>query len=241
METILICDDDKRFVDYLSSEIQRVMDLLQRPVKLCRCYSAQEITPKIMEDCDIAFLDIDFAGKKYTGIDIARRLRKHSARVVIIFVTAYPEYAPDGYEVHAFRYLLKSKVRSKLRLYLTEALGHVTTGKRIYRMATAGGTAALVLDDVVYIESQLHTVNVYLREAGSDRLTVKNFYAAISQLETELENEGFLRIHKSFLVNMNYLDKFQCAKAVLTDGTELKVSQKNYADQKQKYLKWKGL
>ncbi len=240
MNTILVCDDDSQFVDYLSSEIYSAMNSMQRQPKIYRCNSAQDLTVQAIQECDIAFLDIDFAGKKYTGIDIARTLRKHSDRIVIIFVTNFPEYAPDGYEVHAFRYLLKSKVGQKLKPYLVEALNHVTAVKRTYQLYAAGETTTLPLDEVVYIESQLHMVNVYLKQKGKSELITKSFYAAISQLEGDLEKHGFLRIHKSYLVNMGYLEKYQCTKAVLSNGTMLKVSEKNYAVQKQKYLQWKG-
>ena len=62
----------------------------------------------------------------------------------------------------------------------------------------------------------------------------------IQDLEHQLEPKGFLRIHKSYLVNMRHLKKFQCREAVLSNGTVLRVGEKTYADKKKKYLLWKG-
>ena len=63
---------------------------------------------------------------------------------------------------------------------------------------------------------------------------------SLSELEEQLEPKGFLRIHKSYLVNMAHLKKYQSQQAVLSDGTVLRVSARSYAAQKQKYLLWKG-
>ena len=65
--------------------------------------------------------------------------------------------------------------------------------------------------------------------------------ATLTSLESELEAHGFLRIHKSFLVNMQHIRKVRSRECLLTDGTTLAVSEKNYSQQKQKYLLWKGL
>ena len=66
------------------------------------------------------------------------------------------------------------------------------------------------------------------------------FYASLSELENKLESHGFLRIHKSYLVNMKYISKFQCREALLENGSILRVSEKNYSENKRKYLLWKG-
>jgi DNA-binding LytR/AlgR family response regulator len=66
------------------------------------------------------------------------------------------------------------------------------------------------------------------------------FYSSLASLEEQLADRGFLRIQKSYLVNMRHLRKLQCAQAVLDNGTVLPVSEKTYGEQRQKYLLWKG-
>ena len=240
MTNILICDDDVDFAKELATQIHTAMQSMQQYAQIHQFTSAQEINLETLQTCDIAFLDIDFDGQDYTGIDIARMLRKISDQIVIIFVTNFPEYAPDGYEVRAFRYLLKDKVRTKLKPYLTEALKQITNAKRAYQILTPGDANTLFLDDVVYIESRNHEVTVFLKQSAGTDLKIKTFKCTITQLEAELEPHGFLRIHRSYLVNMQYIDLYQCTKAVLTTGTTLSVSQQTYSEQKKKYLIWKG-
>ncbi len=70
----------------------------------------EEISTQILSSADIAFLDVDYSGKNYNGMDIARKLRSLRKDTVIIFVTNFIEYAPEGYEVQAFRYILKREI-----------------------------------------------------------------------------------------------------------------------------------
>ena len=234
---ILICDDDTRFAQHLSAQIRQILQQQGQQAQIHTFQYAEDINPELLEACDIAFLDIDFSGKQYTGIDIARILRKKRKDAVILFVTNYPEYAPEGYEVQAFRYLLKSAVPEKLPAYLTQALAQLETVSQTLQINIAGETIRIPIADIAYIEAQLHEVEVFLLNG---KRSAYRFYSSISTLEETLAPQGFLRIHKSYLVNMQHIQKFQCKEAELTDGTKLRVSEKNYAQQKKQYLLWKG-
>ena len=71
----------------------------------------------------ILFLDIDLG--KESGIDLARKMRKMNPEAVLIFVTNFSEYAPEGYEVDAFRYLAKSELEKKLPTYFEDRCNHL--------------------------------------------------------------------------------------------------------------------
>lgn len=92
-----------------------------------------------------------------------------------------------------------------------------------------------MLDEITYLEVMDHSVIIHT----SDGVHLLN--ATLSGLEQKLETRGFLRIHKSYLVNMRCIRKFRCLECLLADGTTLAVSERHYAQQKQKYLLWKGL
>ena len=66
------------------------------------------------------------------------------------------------------------------------------------------------------------------------------FYASIGKLERELTPKGFLRVHKSFLVNVMHIQKYQCQSVLLDNGTVLNASPARYSEQKEQYLFWKG-
>lgn len=239
MDKILICDDDHSFGTSLGASVRSILDTAGRSAQIHIYERAEDIPKQILCDCDIAFLDIDFAQNGYTGIDIARQLRSLQNHAVIIFVTNFIEYAPEGYEVQAFRYLLKTEMDKKLKLYLTQALDHLVSVKRTFPISISGDVINIPLDDVLFMEAKLHNVIAHTANTSGNSQEYR-FYSTLSDVEKQLTPHGFLRIHKSFLVNMKHLVKFQCKEAVLSDGTVLKVSEKNYAQQKKAYLLWKG-
>ena len=232
---ILICDDDVSFAQELTGRVRQILQRKELQAQIHTHQYAEAIPKAAMERYDIAFLDVDFSGKSYTGIDIARTLREKRRDTVILFVTNFPEYAPEGYEVQAFRYLLKSAVPVKLESYLLQALEQLESEKKTVTVNVYGETVRVPVEQILYIEAQRHEVQMYLAGGSSHR-----FYSSIGTLEETLLPEGFLRIHKSYLVNMRYIGKLQCREAELTNGEKLRVSEQNYAQLKKQYLLWKG-
>ena len=241
MIRVLICDDDSIFAEQLRERIQDALQALDVKSKVHIFSNWEEIGLPILSSCDLAFLDVDFSRKNYTGVDIARQLRHLRKDAIIIFVTNYIEFAPEGYEVHAFRYILKSKIHEKLDESLHLALSHFQSSRETMKIQINGELIDILLSEILYFESKQHTVIAYVQKgAQGKRIKEYSFYATLSSVEQLLEQSGFLRIHKSYLVNMMHIKKYQCTEAVLSNGSVLRVSEKNYAQQKKKYLLWKG-
>lgn len=240
MIQIIICDDNEVFLEKLRSQIHTLLKKDNINSVVYAYSSAEDIPASQMSEADILFLDIDFSNKKYTGIDIAKKVRSVNNSAVIVFVTNYIEYAPEGYEVQAFRYLLKSDIDSKLERCIHQILEKMQSVQETVLFNANGETLDLPLADILYIESQAHTAVIFLQAPGSNKIKEYRLYSSLTSLEQQLEEKGFLRIQKSYLVNMRRIAKYQCTEALLDNGTTLKVSQKTYSEQKKKYLLWKG-
>ncbi len=232
---ILLCDDDPDFLKKLHSGIDRAFQKLNLKVAFSAFHSPADICSEQLESCDMAFLDIDFESGDQNGIDIARRLREANGHALIFFVTNYIDYAPAGYEVQAFRYILKRDMENVLQRYLLQATENMADEQTVLRLSDKQSAVDLPLGQIAYLEVLDHYVSIY---AGGSTHTLG---ATLSSLEKDLELHGFLRIHKSYLVNMSHIRKLRSRECLLVDGTVLAVSEKNYSRQKQKYLLWKGL
>lgn len=242
MVRILICDDDNAFSAKLRSEISGILEKKSLKAKVHTYESLDSIGDPILRSCDIAFLDVDFAGANYSGMDIARKLRASRSDAIIIFVTNYIEYAPEGYEVQAFRYSLKSDIFDKLENYLQLSIAKLQSSREKFKIQVNGEIIDISIEDILYVESQLHTVTLVVqRDRLGKQLKEYTCYAAIGELEQQLASLGFLRVHKSYLVNMKHIKKYQCREIQLKNGTILRSSVKNYREQKEKYLLWKGM
>ena len=240
MFRIVLCDDNPHFLGILHSEIKKVLDANKIDAVIQTFESAECIPEQVLSTSDVFFLDIDFSGREYTGIDIARMIRKFNQDSIIVFITNFVEYAPEGYEVQAFRYVLKSEIREKLEPYLMQTITKLKSEQGTFQINVAGESIALPLTEILYIESQGHAAVIHVSKPGNQTTKAYKFYASLTSLEQNLSTQGFLRVQKSYLVNMRRIKKYQCTEALLDNGEILRVSEKNYAELKKQYLLWKG-
>src|SRR5476649_1445350 len=171
---------------------------------------------------DLVFLDIQMP--KLDGFEVAE-LAGDKARY--IFATAYDQYAIKAFEFHALDYLLKPFSQQRF----DQALAHARGSVGGVSDAEAGAVGAMVhviaSDKIDYIEAQDDYVQI--RSEGKSYL--KN--QALSELEAQLEPERFLRIHRSYIVNIDCVSRIEQATkdshvAILKDGSKLPISRSGY-------------
>lgn len=242
MIRIILCDDDAIFLERMRSDIRATLKRLDIEAVIQIFTEAEMIPQKTMQECDIIFLDIDFNDKKYTGIDVARKIREARKSAIIIFLTNYIEYAPEGYEVQAFRYTLKSEIDKKLPQYLQAAMNRLFAKKEPFQINVSGEPVTLYLEDILYIEARGHNAMIFTQKTGKNLDLKKEYkvYSSLSKLEQQLSERGFLRIQKSYIVNMRRLKLYRCNEALLDNGITLPVSEKAYSENKKKFLLWRG-
>lgn len=230
---ILICDDERSIAQQVSELLQKHCTEAGMQVRFHLFDDPCAI--KDFELYDIALLDIDMGD--FSGIDLARRLRKEKPGIVIIFLTNFIQYAPEGFEVQAFRYLLKSDMQERLVSYFEDAVREVVREKQIITISVNSELIDIPVSHILYLESNLRIIIMHL--IHDDRKEYR-FYGNMTDLSEKLEDLGFLRIQKSFLVNMEYIEQMQYEKVSLSGGIVLPSSAKNHKELKQHYLKWRG-
>lgn len=240
MIRIIICDDNEHTLLQLQEAVWRFFKRNHHHASILANSSAEAFTPDDLARCDIALLDIDLSGNEKNGIDLARSIRA-SSDAVIIFITNYVEYAIEGYEVQAFRYLLKSELDRHLDEYLTLALLQRNKQQQAMQVRIDGELIDIPIDQIFYLEAKGHTVEIHCRGVGRGfEKRSYHCYGTLSHYEKKLQTFGFLRIQKSYLVNMKHIKKYQCHELTLSNGETLKASEKYYASQKKIYLLWRG-
>lgn len=229
----LICDDDDLMLKKIS--------LLIKNSPENKCYSNKiiEITNptdvNIADEYDVAFLDIDMP--QMSGIDLARKIHEQWPNTVIIFITNYVQYAPDGYEVGAFRYLMKNQITEKLIDYLDLAIKERTKRLRVITIQINGERINVPVSNILYMESSARIITMHLIE---NVRPMYQFYGNMSDLAQKFEILGFLRVHKSYLVNMKYIEIFQCKRLEIKGGILIPSSERKHSELKQRYLTWEA-
>ena len=159
---------------------------------------------------DFAFLDIQMS--KINGLQLAKMIREEDRLIFLVFTTALKKYAPKGYEVSAFRYLIKPLQENEVFQALTKASQMIEDRKREAVIVTRGDESRRIFkDDICYIEVDNHHIILHLRDE-----TIR-FKAKLKEFETQFREPQFCKCHRSYIVNLRYTGKIS-KEGVEIDG-----------------------
>ncbi len=214
MITVAACDDDNTQRNSLKVLIDRTLSLLGTEYRIIEFECGEALLRK-STSLDILFLDIEMPG--INGVETAKLIRQTNNHAVIIFVTSYPDYVFQGYEVKALNYILKPYKESKIIELLKEALVELKAkAEQYYMLEQKSGMLKLALNEVFYFQSDRR--NIVANTKGG----VITFYHKLNELEKELP-AFFVRIHNRYLVNMNYVTQVN-ADVVVCTGQHIPIS-----------------
>lgn len=225
---VLVVDDERPALDELSF-------LLNRDERIAEVHTAASAVNALrllrMVEIDALFLDIEMPG--LSGIELARALIDHGADPprdvpAVVFVTAHEEHAVDAFDVRAVDYVLKpvreERLAEAVRRLLTERGTPPTPGDEQVLVDRAGVTRFLRRSEIRYAEAAGDYARLHI---AADHYLLRT---PLSTLETEWQAAGFVRAHRSLLVNIAHItevrmDHGHCT--VVVDGTALAVSRRH--------------
>ena len=214
---IAVCDDEELFRIEFKSVLDKV--LINAEYDIDTFSGGSSLYEAFLKNpFDLVFLDIEMPG--IDGITLAKRLRAVSENVQIVFLTSHIEYALEGYEVNALRYLVKPVDMNKL----SEVLKYIQDKKNNSRqimIKQEGEDIVIDISDIIYMESM--DKNVRIVTSKSEYITRYN----ISDYEEELKNSGFLRIHRGYLISLSKVKKIVKNDVVMDGDISLPVSRSN--------------
>ena len=213
---IAVCDDDVDIGSHIAYLAALWAEGRKDSAHIMQ-YESAEAFLLSEQSADILLLDVEMG--RMSGVELARNLRERKADMQIVFVTAYPEYMAEGYEVQAVNYLLKPVDSSKLFKAFDAAAERLMSARRVVLFKTADGVIRLYADQIVCAEAFAHSTSLTL-ENGSCMLA-----EPISSLEQKL-GRGFVRCHRSYLVNLKWVSRFTRTELLLDTGKRIPVSRR---------------
>ncbi len=233
MLTIAICDDEEYYRVHIKHILEKNLNSRRIRYQIELFSSGEDFLGQNKDmKFDIVFLDIEM--KKINGMEVAYKIRERNPDTEIVFVTVMMEYALEGYRVNARRYLLKENLEQLIPECLSiilRAQDENLSDRQTFSFI--GGERTIKVRDVYYVESRLHKL-CFVRE--EENLYI---YAKLSQVETILEQYGFVRTHQSYLVNMKFIEKISNYLLYLSNGDRIPVVKSRYATVKDKFLRYK--
>lgn len=236
---IVICDDSIEDLFEIEKLLLKYKELNPNLILEMEKYSdALELYRKIMrkEMAEIYILDIVMSEK--IGLDLGSQIRKSGNENAIIYITSSDEYALDAYDVHAIRYLLKPVRKGQLFEALDYAISYSETKiSPLYLVKTKNGLVSVPYSKIEYIENASRMLDIHL----SDKTVVKSIFIRKSfdeEINQIAEENGFMQVHKSFLVNFKYVRNLSKNELAMESGAKIPVSRKKAAEVKRKYLEF---
>lgn len=220
MISVAICDDEKNICDYLEKRCRDYLAQNDSNADLSVFYDGAELVRSCAENAnafDIIFLDIKM--KNTNGVDCAKQLRDAGVTSLIVFVTSSAEYVFSGYEVKAFRYILKTDLVNAFDRIFGECLKELRSDAGgVYTVKTAASVRSVALADILYFESDRRKLNIHTRNE------IIECYKKLDEAEKELCGKEFIRTHQSYLVNAKKITEVRKTEITLINGERLPVS-----------------
>ncbi len=155
---------------------------------------------------------MDIQMKSINGMDTARKIRENDDNVEIIFMTSFSEFMQEGYEVKAYRYLLKPINENKIIKHITPCIKDIMKKRSNHlTISTKNNIERIKIDSILYIETSRPNILIYTND---------NMYSAkmsISKIDKMLKEYGFFRCHTSYLINLK--------KVEYMDGKDVTINQ----------------
>lgn len=199
MIQIAICDDEPAIVEMMQRHLQEFNRKYQLELQICSYTDGKNLL-NCREKYDIIFLDIGFAQEN--GIQIGKEIRKTDKRVEIIYMTAFPDYMKDAFQVHPFDYIVKPVTEETIHSILLEAItyGNLNAVNSM-TFKTKKGLVTLKVEEILYFEYSNRSVLVYDCNDRVFELPGEK----ISNVAEKMKPYHFEVSHKSFVVNMYHI------------------------------------
>ena len=214
---IVICEDDILQRELLVGYLVQIFTDLKLEYEFIEFSSGEELLSNYPEKVDILFLDIQM--DKLTGMDTARKVREFDKNVEIVFTTAIPDYIHEGYEVRAYRYLLKPLDYESILKHTKACIDDLIDRKDTIVIKDKSQTHIMQTEDIYYIEVLRKEVTIYTKEEKY------MFKTSMKSIENRLVKKNFFRCHKSYLINLKKVKSLNEKENIaIIESSEIPVS-----------------
>lgn len=225
---IAICDDQK-------NERQKVIEALGSVIDH---FSTDEfdngsalLKSHAKHPYDLIIMDILMP--EMNGIDTAASLRKNDTKTPLIFLSTSEEFGVQSYRVLAFDYLLKPIDREQLKGCMKRLFSQTAKKKQSITIAYEGTEIDILISNIQCLESSLRKIIFTLSENKEIEIAGK-----LTDFESFLLKYGFCRCHKSYLVNIEHIDRIDDDMFYLTCGKAVKISRAYLQSAKKAYFEY---
>ena len=233
MLRIVFCDDELNTVKYYEKYLAEL--LKQRDIS-CTVDTFTD-SGKLLSllytghKWDVYFLDIDMP--MVNGLDLGKKIREVNRDAYLIYLSMHRELVFDTFENKAFRFIPKDEFQSRIGECLDSLLQDLKQEdhSQMLTLDSGGKLYRYELSSIQYIKS----TDKYVEIAFGYGTTSEAIRYKITDLEEQLTAAGFIRVHRSYLVNYQYIRSIKTSRIVMDDGTAIPISRYRAEDIRQTF------
>ena len=227
---IAICDDERTYIKKIENDINS-LKTHENEFEFSEFESGEAFISEFSKDkYDLIILDIEM--KDLNGLQTAEFLRQIDKNVILIFMTSYDKFVYQGYEVNAFRYILKNQPEPIYLKQLSDTIQEYYRNKKYIKVVDNDIEKELLTVDILYIEVYSHQIVIHTFN--------KEYYqkGKLSDYEKMLEACLFVRSDKSVLINIANIDYIKKNQVYMKNGKILYVSRNHLEKITKAFLKF---
>lgn len=225
---IALCDDELASIHMLQELIQAFCRNRKLELTMDLFSSGEDFLASAYE-YDIVFMDVFLTG--LSGIEAVRQ-SDHSRYRQIVFTTISREYAIDAFGLNATHYLLKPLTAESVAEAMERCLTRLGQGaKKVLSIKTSQGVVVIPMERIILIEV-FNKLCIVRTRKGEFRT-----YTSLDALSEQLD-ASFLRIQRSYTINMKFVETFLFDRVIMQNGMEIMLSRNNRAELKEQYQRF---
>jgi len=228
---IAICDDSAIDSKYIAALVNEWAKLSENRAIINTFPSAEAFLFHYADDksYDILLLDIEMGN--ISGIALAKQIRAENETIQIVFITGFPDFIAEGYDVSALHYLMKPVIAEKFFAVLNKAVKNCRKAEHAVLFNKNGENMRVPADKIIFAEAFAHLVAIHI--AGS------SFEVKMSISEAEkLLGEGFIRCHRSYIVGLKYIRSISKTDITLDNSVKIPLSRNSYKTVNQAFIRY---
>lgn len=235
MIKVAICDDDLSVLNEISILIDKYRVKRNQEIVYAGFQSPLELLAEVEKGLrmDILFLDVLMPGEN--GIDVAKEIRQYDTNVKIIFLTSSSEFAVQSYTVNAYFYQLKPIWEESFFRLMDSAISECEKKQQFCLILKCkNGITRINLDKLRYCEVMGRTLMFHMEDGQ-----IFERIGSLEELSVQLNQyDNFLRPHRSFLVNMEFVQNISCKTITMDDCVQIPIPHGKYSEMKDRYLEY---
>lgn len=202
MYQIYICDDEQEVLLQLSEKIKIELERLALEADYTLIQDSRVLMDQLEQNhIDILFLDIDMP--YHNGMDIAGYINERKLDIILVFVTSHDALVYKTFAYKPFAFIRKTCVDEDLAEFSSRIAKELEQKKSELILTKGSELCRIRVSDIVYMESEGNYMNIVTTD------NTFKFRETMTSMENELASKGFIRCHKGYLVNPDYIEKYQ--------------------------------